>query len=166
VTLKGGDYDGRTPLHLASCNGLPKVVAYLLGVGVEVNPKDRWGATPLDDSPSDLISKILLKFGGERGGASDIQYWATQNNLVTEEEYCLLYSAYENNLNLLQSLLINIDVNATDYDNRTALGIAASEGHMESVQYLLNHGANVLHVDARGNNALQDAKRENRYDVV
>jgi len=46
----------------------------LLIKGVEVNAKDRWGATPLDDSPSEEISKLLVKFGGVRGGLQDIQY--------------------------------------------------------------------------------------------
>jgi len=46
------------------------------------------------------------------------------------------------------------------------LGIAASEGHLESVQYLVTHGANIWHKDARGNDALADAKRENRQRVV
>ncbi|MFM7859128.1 MAG: ankyrin repeat domain-containing protein, partial [Flammeovirgaceae bacterium] len=54
-------------------------------------------------------------------------------------------------------------VNAYDYDGRTALGIAASEGHLEAVQYLIENGANPQHKDARGNNALDDALREKRY---
>ena len=57
-------------------------------------------------------------------------------------------------------------VNSYDYDGRTALSLAASEGHIEAVRYLVVHGANPFHKDARGNDALADAIRENRVDVI
>lgn len=57
-------------------------------------------------------------------------------------------------------------VNAYDYDGRTALGIAASEGNIEAVQYLVTNGANIRHRDARGNNPLDDAIREKRQQTI
>lgn len=50
VNLSDGDYDLRTPLHLASAGGQIEVVKFLLKVGVDINPNDRWGATPLNDA--------------------------------------------------------------------------------------------------------------------
>ncbi|NJB72626.1 glutaminase [Saonia flava] len=44
------DYDGRTPLHLAACEGQTDVVRHLVGMKVNLAPKDRWGNTPLDDA--------------------------------------------------------------------------------------------------------------------
>lgn len=41
------DYDGRTPLHIAACEGHLKVVQYLLSHGATVYAKDRYGDTPL-----------------------------------------------------------------------------------------------------------------------
>lgn len=45
--LSLGDYDGRTPLHIASCEGHLNVVQYLLSQGATVYAKDRYGDTPL-----------------------------------------------------------------------------------------------------------------------
>ncbi len=56
-------------------------------------------------------------------------------------------------------------VNAYDYDGRTALGVAASEGNLNAVKYLVTHGANPFHKDFRGNDAFMDAQRENRKAV-
>ncbi len=50
INLNDGDYDARTPLHLAAAQGQLQVIKYLLAQKVEVNPRDRWGFTPLDDA--------------------------------------------------------------------------------------------------------------------
>jgi ankyrin repeat protein len=74
-------------------------------------------------------------------------------------------------------------VNVKDYDGRTPLGVASSQGNVEAVQYLLAHGANFsikdlrcprslffahasLTIHCRGNSAYDDAKREKRDAVV
>ena len=44
--------------------------------------------------------------------------------------------------------------------------MASSEGHLDVVKYLISKGADVNIKDARGNDALADAKRENRTDVI
>ena len=45
-----GNFDGRTPLHLAAAEGHIEVASYLLGLGVDPRPVDRFGNTPLDDA--------------------------------------------------------------------------------------------------------------------
>jgi glutaminase len=44
--------------------------------------------------------------------------------------------------------------------------VASSEGHLDVVKYLISKGADVNIKDARGNDALADAKRENRTEVI
>ncbi|CAK7348085.1 unnamed protein product [Dovyalis caffra] len=68
------DYDKRTALHLASCEGCTEVVKLLLEKGADVNSIDRWGRTlisenfqPLSDARSfghEDICKILEARGG------------------------------------------------------------------------------------------------------
>ncbi|KAF5736279.1 Dual specificity protein kinase splA [Tripterygium wilfordii] len=62
------DMDDRTALHVASCQGLTDIVALLLDRGALVDPKDRWGSTPLSDAihykKHDVI-KLLEKHGAK-----------------------------------------------------------------------------------------------------
>ncbi|CAM8926480.1 unnamed protein product [Rhodiola kirilowii] len=61
------DYDKRTALHLAACEGWTEIVALLLDKKAEVNSLDRWGRTPLSDAKSfhrDEVCKILEARGG------------------------------------------------------------------------------------------------------
>ena len=53
-----------------------------------------------------------------------------------------------------------------DYDGRTPLHVASSEGHIEVVKYLLHNGALVHKRDRYGNNALDDAVKFNHHEVI
>ena len=51
-------------------------------------------------------------------------------------------------------------VNGGDYDKRTALHLAASEGHFETVRFLVDEcGAEVNPIDRWGGSPLDDATR-------
>ncbi|GMH11968.1 hypothetical protein Nepgr_013809 [Nepenthes gracilis] len=68
VDVNFGDIDKRTALHVAACQGRTEVVELLLQRGSEVNPRDRWGSTPLADAMyyknQDVIK--LLEFYGAK----------------------------------------------------------------------------------------------------
>ena len=61
------DYDQRTPLHIAASDGSVMVTNWLIEQGVELNPIDRWGMTPLEGAVfgnhQDIIA-MLQKAGG------------------------------------------------------------------------------------------------------
>ena len=65
------DYDNRTALHLAACNGHLNVVRFLVEKGkVDVNFLDRWQSTALDDAIKyefEEVKNYLLEKGGLRG---------------------------------------------------------------------------------------------------
>jgi len=56
--LEMGDYDNRTPLHLAASCGHVDMLRLLLEKGTYFNPKDRWGNTPLHQARKQLESLL------------------------------------------------------------------------------------------------------------
>ena len=45
-----GDYDRRTAMHLAACEGHTEVLQVLIELGANVNVVDRWECTPIDEA--------------------------------------------------------------------------------------------------------------------
>ena len=64
--LTQADYDGRTALHVAACEGHLEVVKYLLEHGASVHLRDRFGHSPLDDAVRfghEEVVEILVNTG-------------------------------------------------------------------------------------------------------
>ena len=73
----------------------------------------------------------------------------------------LCWAAAQNDIIAAQELLTSeLNVNAADYDGRTALHLAASEGHERMVKFLLSQGADPTLVDRWGATPSRDAERE------
>ena len=74
VDFEDADYDGRTPLHLASSEGQLEVIEYLVDAGLKnINPIDRYGNTPYDDAVRgnfDDITLFLKQHGGLARGTN------------------------------------------------------------------------------------------------
>ncbi|KAL3758964.1 hypothetical protein ACHAWU_003035 [Discostella pseudostelligera] len=58
------------------------------------------------------------------------------------------------------------NVNFQDYDRRTALHVAASEGHLPVVKYLIAQGAKINRTDRWGGSPLDDSHRHQHTDVA
>ena len=173
--LSKGDYDNRTPMHLAAAEGHLEVVRFLLDNEISANHHDRWGGTPLDDAElgnhTDVI-ELLKQHGAEPGNSQhdDSESIATEQAAQygdTDAVVELLWAAAENDIdNLRRCLAKGIPASAADYDGRTALHLAASDGQVDAVKYLLAHDHPILVRDRWNATPLDDARRENRDDVV
>ena len=102
---------------------------------------------------------------------------SNQASTVYEEGSEMCAAAASGNIDLLREILElgAISVDQGDYDSRTALHLAASEGLLDTVQFLvegswsterLPHGANLSPVDRWGGTPLDDAVRGEQNAVA
>lgn len=77
------------------------------------------------------------------------------------------WAAAQGDINELRRLVASgVDLNAGDYDNRTGLHLAASEGKLEAVKFFIAKGVNLSPRDRFGGTPLIDAKRGDHRQVV
>ena len=146
-----GDYDGRTPLHLACAHGQTECVDACLEAGVDASIVDGFGRTPLLEAVlagEDAIVAALRARGAELGlvphkAAEAMNYAAS----VGDAGLCARY------------LDAGLDVAVTDYDGRTALHVAAAEGNYPLCKQLMDRGADATAADRWGHKPKHEAKR-------
>ena len=164
LLLRGGcavnaaDYDKRTCLHLASSEGNKHLVDELLKFGAEPNVKDRWGGTPLADAVREghqTVADVLLAAGAqflfdETRAASELCEYAKAGDL--ERVRMLLHGGCPPSL--------------ADYDLRTCMHLAATEGNAPVIKELVERGVDVNVADRWGNTPLADAVRHGHKAAV
>ncbi|KAM9842808.1 60 kDa lysophospholipase [Aulostomus maculatus] len=122
--LSLGDYDRRTPLHIAASEGHLQVVEYLLSVGVTVHAKDRNGDTALANAVRFKNKEVvmLLRNAGAHFSRDELKEAGT--------ELCSL--AASGDLLALEIWgLAGADFSEQGYDGRTPLKVAEQAGKME-----------------------------------
>ncbi|KAJ6707367.1 POTASSIUM CHANNEL SKOR-LIKE [Salix viminalis] len=128
------DYDGRSPLHLAASRGYEDTTLFLIQEGVDINIKDKFGNTPLLEAIKnghDRVSSLLSKQG------------AILN--IDDAGVVLCRAVARGDSDFLKRILSSgIDPNSKDYDHRTPLHVAASEG-----LYLMARWGNTPLVEGR-----------------
>ena len=155
------DYDWRTPLHLAACSGSNICVGILLAHGVRIDPKDRWGNTPLDDARRHGLTG-MAEYLISRGHPETKEVDSAQNLIdVALVPTRLCHAAGSGDIDELERLLEAHpeQVSVGDYDKRTALHVAVCQGQSRVVKRLLEAGASVAVKDIWNNTPLDDAKR-------
>jgi ankyrin repeat protein len=148
-----------------------EIVKYLVENNADVNAKDRWNCTPLHDTTDPEIESYLLQNGAIQSfgrGLSIIQGELPINyKVLNDNDFRFIYAASSGDLQMVQRLNIkDCKINAFDYDDRTALLVAISEGHTHIVKYLCAHGADIKHKDFKGNDAYREALRCKNDEIV
>ncbi|WMV21011.1 hypothetical protein MTR67_014396 [Solanum verrucosum] len=142
------DYDGRSPLHLTASKGHGGITVFLIQRGVEINARDKFGYTPLLEAVKnghDHVASLLVEAGALLG--------------IDNDGTCLCEAVAKRDLEYLRRLLANgINPNSKNYDFRTPLHLAASEGLYPISVLLLEAGASVFAVDRWGKSPLDEAR--------
>ncbi|KAH9717868.1 Potassium channel SKOR [Citrus sinensis] len=142
------DYDGRSPLHLAASRGYEEIMTFLIQKGVDINLKDNFGNTPLLEA---------IKYGNDGAASLLVKEGASLN--VEEAGSFLCTAVARGDSDLLKRVLSNgIDPNTRDYDLRTPLHVAASEGLYLMAKLLVEAGASVFPKDRWGNTPLDEGR--------
>jgi glutaminase len=168
--LQAADYDGRTPLHLASAEGREAVVKYLLEKEVDPQPLDRWKQTPLADAQRAGHASIvsLLEDAIRAKGDTPIKADPSPSNqgitardqsrtkfaqfvpipALTPEQLEIIWASAEGDLETLRRHVAKgNNLHIRDYDDRTPLHLATAQAKTDVVGFLVNY-----HIESLGSN--------------
>jgi ankyrin repeat protein len=125
------DVGGRTPLHLASSRGDRPIVQLLLEHGAEVNS----GRCPALHGATHNLETVRVL----------VEHGASVNAQNSQGHTPLYYALLCHNKHSVAQLLVEhgADVNASEDYPSTLLQLASNTLDLESVRFLLHHGANV-----------------------
>eukprot|EP00804_Cyclotella_cryptica_P018850 CCRYP_018298-RA/>CCRYP_018298-RA protein AED:0.12 eAED:0.12 QI:0/0/0/1/1/1/2/0/167 len=145
------DYDHRAALMIASIKGNADVVKLLLQYNADPNITDMYGSSALLEAT--------------KNGHDDIV------NLLFEHEASLCMPDSQAASVLCQAALMRllkagININAADYNKRTASHIAAAEGNVAAIRILAERGADLSAADRWGNTVRDEAARCNSHRLI
>ncbi|KAL9584822.1 MAG: hypothetical protein Q9212_001889 [Teloschistes hypoglaucus] len=159
ASLTQMNYDGYTPIHLASQKGHLEAVRLFLDHGVPPDIRDKAGDTPLHlasfRGSMETVGLLL-----QRGANIMAQNHAGETALHT----CLRYLPDEDVVSLLLKRGHKIDV--SNARGQTPLHTAARRGHSSIVKVLIDHGADTTLETHDGRTPLAEAAASGAKDVV
>ncbi|MEM7228777.1 MAG: ankyrin repeat domain-containing protein [Planctomycetota bacterium] len=148
------DTNGEDPLATAMWHDNARAAAMLLDAGANFVPSRHGEVLPLllFIKRSDLTLQYLQQHRGS------LQYGVAQR--------ALLFGASKGALEVVQELVVHQDIHDLDDENvHHALAFAAGDNQVAPAKWLLEHGAEPLHVVAR-QTAMERAAEEGARDVI
>lgn len=182
---------GNTALMLAAESGHIKIVEYLVGKGADIHIRNRYGWTAvmcalsnahmeITDfllsrgavlSPQDSLNVLFLE-NAEQGRLEHVKELLRRGAHIQARarngNFALHLAAGNGHLPLVRYFLETgeLTVHAKGHDNITALILSAEKGHIETVSFLLQNGADVQAKNSTGMTALQKAARGGHTDIL
>ncbi|EAY16442.1 hypothetical protein TVAG_004730 [Trichomonas vaginalis G3] len=134
----------------------PSLCEYFLSLGANVNEKNIYGATALDNA---------VRNNSKKTAEFLITHGATIN---TPGKYSVLHVAAIKNSKETAEILIShgADIDGIDENYNTPLIYAANKNNSEIVELLISHGANVNKKDEYGFTSLHFTARENNAKMA
>ncbi|KAL7735011.1 hypothetical protein ACLKA6_011274 [Drosophila palustris] len=153
VNLNHLNSDGYTPLHLACVADKPENVKALLLAGADVNLNAK-NISKLYKTSTPTSVASFLRTNASKLYTQDMKYGGTPLHWCSSRE-------------TLHALIMEgCDVNATNFDGRTALHVMVARNRFECVVTLLAHDADIDVLDNEGNAALHIAIEKKLVPIV
>jgi len=150
--------DSRTALIVAARKGNIDVVKHLLRCGADTNRSDVDGSTALFDA---------VKNGHEHTMQCLLEHNAVLGMSESVAASTLCQTVYEGDLSTLRLLLLaRIQVNAANFDKRTAAHIAGAEGNLAALRLLREFHAEFSLHDCWGNTVEDEARQANATQIL
>lgn len=152
------DADGNTSLHGAVLTGEPTVAAMLLDAGASVDAINNTGASPLSiacRAANWALVEFLLERGAKTSPAQGEPALVAASGITDDDK-----------TGVKMLLKHRAAVNGVDAKQRSALMIAAAEGHEQIARALRASGADVNLADRHGSTALMEAARAGADGIV
>ncbi|KAJ3033915.1 hypothetical protein HDV00_005655 [Rhizophlyctis rosea] len=126
-----GDYDGRTPLHIAASENHVAIIEFLLRHGATVHSRDRFGHSALWNAATlgHQEAVNMLRMAGAHFGESE----------MGDVAGIIASAADRNDLDTINIWVASgADLNGAFLDGRTPLHLAVSNGHVNMVKYIVS----------------------------